>query len=284
MSDSKTKRSAKSPYQIQVLDRALALLEVLAHQGPDLTLVQISEKLKLHKSTAHRLIMVLERHRLIEKNSNTGKYRLGLKLFELGTKAIGQLDLRERARPFLERVVLDTGETVHLCVYDDGEVVYLDKVEPARSVRLASSVGRRNPAYCTAVGKAILAFLPEPQVESAAQKHGFRQLTRRTISNMLELKAELARVRETGYAVDHEENEEGVCCVGAPVWGFSQHPIAAISVSGPTFRMTPEKLPVVAQSVVAVANALSKQLGMRTEQASGTGNGHKEFHTQLLGA
>ena len=246
----------------------MALLEVLAHQGPDLTLAQLSELLKLHKSTAHRLIMVLERHRLIEKNSNTGKYRLGLKLYELGTKAIGQLDLRDRARPFLERAVLETGETVHLCVYDDGEVVYLDKVEPTRSVRLASSVGRRNPAYCTSVGKAVMAFLPEAQVELAAAKHGFRQLTRRTISNMLELKAELAKVRKLGYAIDNEENEEGVCCVGAPVWSFGAHPIAAISVSGPTFRVTPEKIPIVAQSVVAIAQGLSRQLGMRSYPAT----------------
>lgn len=283
MPHSKTQAKRKSPYQIQVLDRALALLEVLAHQGPDLTLAQISELLKLHKSTAHRLIMVLERHRLIERNSNTGKYRLGLKLFELGTKAIGQLDLRERARPFLERAVLEVGETVHLCVYDDGEVVYLDKVEPTRSVRLASSVGRRNPAYCTSVGKAMMAFLPEAQVELAAAKHGFRQLTRRTISNMLELKAELAKVRKLGYALDNEENEEGVCCVGAPVWSFGPHPIAAISVSGPTFRMTSEKIPVVAQSVVAIAQGLSRQLGMRSHSAT-LGDHVVKSAVELVGA
>jgi len=284
VSHTKTKRDSRSPYQIQVVDRALALLEVLSHQGPDLTLMQISEMLKLHKSTAHRLIMVLERHRLIEKNSNTGKYRLGLKLFELGTKAIGQLDLRERARPYLERAVLDTGETVHLCVYDDGEVVYLDKVEPARSVRLASSVGRRNPAYCTSVGKAMMAFMPEAQVEIAAQKHGFRQLTRTTLSNMLKLRAELAKVRKLGYAVDNEENEEGVCCVGCPVWGFGQHPIAAISVSGPTFRMTAEKIPMVAQSIVNVAHALSRELGMRTIPAAIAGSMSQVVQAQEIRA
>jgi len=281
--DSKTRSKTESPYQIQVLDRALALLEALSHQGPDLTLVQISELLKLHKSTAHRLIMVLERHRLIEKNSNTGKYRLGLKLFELGTKAIGQLDLRERARPFLERAVLETGETGHLCVYDDGEVVYLDKIEPARSVRLTSSVGRRNPAYCTAVGKAILAFLPESEVEAAAQKHGFPQLTRKTITNMLDFRTELIKVRRLGYAVDDEEHEEGVICVGAPVWGFGPLPIAAISVSGPAFRLVPEKVPGVAQSIIAVANALSKQLGMSAVPPTVADNGHKEFQNQILG-
>jgi len=284
VSHSKTKRDSRSPYQIQVVDRALALLEVLSHQGPDLTLGQISEMLKLHKSTAHRLLMVLERHRLIEKNSNTGKYRLGLKLFELGTKAIGQLDLRERARPYLERAVLDTGETVHLCVYDDGEVVYLDKVEPTRSVRLTSSVGRRNPAYCTSVGKAIMAFLPAEQVEIAAQKLGFRQLTRKTISNMLELRAELAKVRKLGYAVDNEENEEGVCCVGCPVWGFAPNPIAAISVSGPTFRMTAEKIPIVAQSIVQIANALSRELGMRSIPFQNGGTSNQELHSQVVGA
>jgi len=281
---SKTKRYAESPYQIQVLDRALALMEALSHQGPDLTLAQISEMLRLHKSTAHRLIMVLERHRLIEKNSNTGKYRLGLKLFELGTKAVSQLDLRERSRPFLERAVLDTGETGHLCVYDDGEVVYLDKIEPARSVRLTSSVGRRNPAYCTAVGKAIMAFLPEVQVEAAVLKHGLPQLTRKTITNMLDLRADLAKVRKLGYAIDDEEHEEGVLCVGAPVWSVGPHPIAAISVSGPTFRLSPEKVPIVAHAVMATAQALSKELGMRSLPSSPGAYVGKEMQVQLTGA
>ena len=254
-----------------MLDRALAILDALSQNGPDLTLAQVSESLGLHKSTAHRLIMVLERHKLVEKNSQTGKYRLGLKLFEFGTRAVSQLDLRERARPFLERAVLETGETVHLCIYDDGEVVYLDKVEPGRSVRLASSVGRRNPAYCTAVGKAIMAHLPENQVEIAVQKHGLRQLTRKTIGTMAELKAELIKVREIGYAVDNEENEEGVCCVGSAVHDFSGDPIAAISVSGPTFRVGSEKIAVLAKSVLSAADALSRELGFHA--TSGAKNG-----------
>lgn len=268
----------KSPYQIQVLDRALALLEALSHQGPDLTLAQISELLKLHKSTAHRLIMVLERHKLIEKNSNTGKYRLGLKLFELGTKAIGQLDLRERTRPFLGRAVRETGETGHLCVYDDGEVVYLDKIEPSRSVRLTSSVGRRNPAYCTAVGKAIMAYLPEAQVEEAVRKHGLDQLTRKTITTMLDLRADLAKVRSLGYAIDDEEHEEGVLCVGAPVWSVGDYPIAAISVSGPIFRLSHEKVPAVAESIMTIAKALSHELGMRPEPTHGRYQGDHQGH------
>ena len=282
MPHSKTKRNSKSPYQIQVLDRALALLDTLSQQGPDLALGEISQLLKLHKSTAHRLIMVLERHRLLERNSQTGRYRLGLKLFELGTRAVSQLDLRERARPFLERVVLETGETVHLCIYDDGEVVYVDKVEPARSVRLASSVGRRNPAYCTAVGKAIMAFLPEEQVEDAVHKHGLRLLTRKTVSTLTELKTELEIIRERGYALDDEENEEGVCCVGAVVRGYEGDAVAAISASGPTFRLGKDKVPMVAYSVISAAAALSKELGFREDSSAENDKQSKLLRMQVV--
>src|SRR5215471_18989257 len=158
---------------------------MLSTQGPDLALGEISNKLALHKSTVHRLIMVLERHKLIERNAVSGRYRLGLKLFELGTKALAQLNLRDRARPFLERLVLETSETVHLCILDDSEVVYLDKVEPARSVRMASSIGRRNPAYCTAVGKAMMAYLSDAQVEAIVRKQGLRAMTANTITSFV---------------------------------------------------------------------------------------------------
>jgi DNA-binding IclR family transcriptional regulator len=262
----KTQTSTRSPYQIQVLDRALAVLEALSQSGPDLTLIQISQSLELHKSTAHRLIMVLERHKLVEKNSSTGKYRLGLKLFELGTKAVSRLDLRERARPYLEKVVLATRETVHLCILDDTEVVYMDKIEPTRSVRMASSVGRRNPAYCTAVGKAMMAYLPVEQVEAIVKKQGLPPLTKNTITSLRELKAELARIRIRGYAIDDEENEEGVRCVGCAVRGYSGEPIAAISVSGPSFRVSKDKVVTVAQPIMAAANALSSELGFIEKQ------------------
>ncbi len=272
MSERKTNTTKQSPYQVQVLDRALAILQMLSAEGPDLSLSEISTKLGLHKSTVHRLIMVLERHKLVERNSDNGRYRLGLKLFELGTKAVSKLDLRGRARPVLERLVLETSETVHLCILDDTEVVYLDKVEPARSVRMASSVGRRNPAYCTAVGKAILAWLPEERVESIVRKHGLKAVTANTITSFLELKTELAAIRERGYAVDNEEIEEGVRCVGCVVRDFSGGPVAAISVSGPAFRVTQEKVKGISRPVVAAANALSAELGFKQSKVVLPGN------------
>jgi IclR family transcriptional regulator, KDG regulon repressor len=267
VSHSKTSVPSKSPYQIQVLDRALAILDVLSAEGPDLSLGEISDKLELHKSTAHRLMMVLERHKFIERNSVSGRYRLGLKLFELGTKAVSQLDLRERARPFLERLVLETSETVHLCVLDDSEVVYLDKVEPTRSVRMATSVGRRNPMHCTAVGKAIMAYLPDADVEAIIHRQGMKTMTANTITNFLDLKKDLSAIRERGYSIDDEEIEEGVRCVGCVVRNFSGDPLAAISVSGPAFRVTQAKVPALAVPVMHAARGLSSELGFKEEMA-----------------
>jgi len=268
VSHSKTRTLARSPYQVQVLDRALAILDLLSFEGPDLSLGEVSDKLELHKSTVHRLIMVLERHKLIERNSLNGRYRLGLKLFELGTRAVSQLDLRERARPVLERLVLETSETVHLGILDDTEVLYLDKVEPARSVRMSSSVGRRNPAYCTAMGKSILAYLTEAKVEAIVRKHGLKAMTANTITSLLELKAELAGIRERGYAVDNEEIEEGVRCVGCVVRDFSGGPVAAISVSAPAFRISREKAKNLSRPVIAAANTLSAELGYKQEKVA----------------
>ena len=261
-----SKTAAKSPYQVQVLDRALAILDVLSSEGPGLSLGEISDKLDLHKSTAHRLTMVLERHKLIERNSVSGRYRLGLKLFELGSRAISQLDLRERARPVLDQLVLETGETVHLGILDNTEILYLDKVEPTRSVRMASSVGRRNPAYCTAMGKAILAYSTDAQVEAIVRKHGLKAMTSNTITSFLDLKAELKSIRERGYSVDNEEIEEGVRCVGCVVRNFSGVPVAAISVSGPAFRVTREKVKGLSQPVIFAASILSGELGFKQEQ------------------
>ena len=256
-----------------MLDRALAILEVLSAEGPDLSLGEISDKLDLHKSTAHRLTMVLERHKLIERHSVSGRYRLGLKLFELGSRAISHLDLRERARPVLDQLVLETGETVHLGILDDTEVLYLDKVEPARSVRMSSTVGRRNPVYCTAMGKAILAYLPEAQVEAIVRKQGLKAVTANTITSFLDLKAELKVIRERGYAIDNEEIEEGLRCIGCVVRDFSGGAVAAISVSGPSFRVTKEKVNALSRPVVSAASILSAEFGFKQQQVAISGNG-----------
>src|SRR5260370_5264507 len=126
--------------------------------------------------------MVLERHRMVNRRTETGRYALGLKLFELGSRAVANTDLREHARPALQRVLYETEETVHFCVLDASEVLYVDKIEPQRSVRMASSVGRRAPVHCTAVGKAMLAEMTAADVEVIIGRGGLKRLTRRTIT------------------------------------------------------------------------------------------------------
>ncbi|MGH7819278.1 MAG: IclR family transcriptional regulator, partial [Candidatus Binatia bacterium] len=213
--------------------------------------------------TVHRLLMVLERHRLVEKIPHSGRYGLGLKLFELGTRAVAQLGLGQRARPYLERLVAEVRETAHLCVLDEGEVLYLEKVEPSRTVRVPSSVGRRNPAHCTAVGKVLLAFLPPAELDAVVRRHALRAFTRNTITSLSALRRELDAVRERGYSVDNEEIEEGLVCVGAPVRDYSGSVVASISIAGPAFRLTKAKIPAVAAKVTRGAGEFSTALGHR---------------------
>lgn len=245
----------------------MSILNALATRQEDFSLAELCSTLGLHKSTVHRLMMVLESHRLVSKNPETGRYRLGLRLFEFGSKAIATLDLREHSRPYLTRLLQETQETVHLCVLDFEDVVYLEKMEPERSVRMASRVGRRHPAYCTAVGKAMMAELPESELEEILEQTELKPITPRTITSAEVLKKELKLIRGRGYAVDDEEIEEGVRCVAAAVRDHSGRTVAAVSVSGPSFRLTESKIPAVAECVGRAAMQLSAELGFVAKRA-----------------
>jgi DNA-binding IclR family transcriptional regulator len=252
-------------YRVQVLERALAIVDVLAHQRREASLAEIAALVNVHKSTVHRLTLTLERHGYVERNPQTGQYRLGLRLFDLGTLAVARFNIRDRARPHLEKLMYNAGETVHLCVLDGGEVLYLDKVEPNRSVRLSSTVGHRTPAHCTAVGKAMLAYLPETDVDAVLQRHGMKRFTVKTLCTPAELKAELKSIRDRGHSVDDEEHEEGVRCIAAVVRDYSGAPAAAISVSAPSFRLPVEKISALALLVRETSEALSQEWGYRGE-------------------
>lgn len=258
MSDNEIKGS---PYKVQVLDRALAVVDAIAEQQEPTSLTDLAAKLQLNKSTVHRLVMILERHRVIERDLQTGRYRLGMRLFELGSIAISRFDIREKARHHIEQLHYEVNESVHLCTLDGGEILYLDRVEPTRSVRMECRVGKRNPAHCTSVGKAMMAWLPEREVDQILRQHGMVRRTPATMTTPAELKADLNLVRARGYAIDDEEVEEGVRCVGVAVVGYDGRPLAAISVSAPSFRLSMEKVPVVAASISKAAGALSRESG-----------------------
>src|ERR1700749_1925674 len=232
-------------YKVQALDRAFAVLDLLGESDTPLGLAQVASSLQLHKSTAHRFLMVLERHHMVERTSG-GKFRLGLRLFDFGNKAIEQYDLRDRAQPHLRRLVAETEETAHLCILEQARVIYLDKIEPARSVRMITRIGASNPVHCTSVGKAILAFLPEDRAADILRRVRFERFTGRTILTLDALRAELDKTRRRGYAVDDEEFEEVLRCIAVPLLDAQRQPVAAVSVSGPSFRVTAQKLPSIA--------------------------------------
>jgi DNA-binding IclR family transcriptional regulator len=254
---------AADPYQLQSLDRAVSVLELLGESEGPLGLADVCERMSLHKSTAHRALMVLERCGLIERTPEN-RFRLGLKLYELGSRAVEQIDLRARVHPWFRRLSAQVAETVHLGVLQKTSVVYLDKIEPSnRRTWLASRVGASNPVYCTAMGKAILAFLPEPAAADMIARIRFTRLTPRTLCTPEALMRSLDRVRRRGYAIDDEEVESGVRCVGAPILNANGYPMAAVSVSGPTSRITQQSVPSIAEHLLRCCRDISVSLGVR---------------------
>lgn len=261
-------RSA-SPYRVQVLERVFTLLNALAAKGSELGLVELSSELSLHKSTVHRLLTMLESNRYVERNPATGKYWLGWKLYELGMQAVARHDLFQLALPTVQWLMEQTNETAHLGALRDGEVVSLVNAESRQTVRTPSTVGRRTPAHCTSLGKAMLAYLPPEQLAEFVRARGLRRYTASTITRFPELARELLRVRELGYAVDDEELEEGLRCVGAPVRDRTGRVIAAISIAGPAFRLGEDRLPAAAAAVMTAAARLSESLGYPHNSARG---------------
>ena len=247
-------------YKVQALDRAFAVLDLLGESDTPLGLAQVASSLQLHKSTAHRFLMVLERHHMVERTSS-GKFRLGLRLFDFGNKAIEQYDLRERAQPHLRRLVAETEETAHLCILEQARVIYIDKIEPARSVRMITRIGASNPVHATSVGKAILAFLPEDRIADIIRRTRFERFTHRTIATAEALRAEIEKTRRRGYAVDDEELEEGLRCIAVPVLDAQRQPVAAVSISGPSFRVTAQKLPAIANHLLQCVRGISADMG-----------------------
>jgi DNA-binding IclR family transcriptional regulator len=258
---------SNGPYQLHGLERAVSVLDALSESDGPLSLAELCKRMKLHKSTGHRSLMVLERSALIERTPEN-RFRLGLKLYELGNRAVEQIDLRARVHPFFRRLAMKVGETVHLSVLQKTSVVYLDKVEPNRRVCISSKTGTSNPVYCTSMGKAMLAFQPEEIIEQIIAKIRFVPYTHKTLCSREKLLKSLGKVRQRGYAIDDEEIELGVRCVGAPIFNESQWAIAAVSVSGPTSRITAQNVPEIAEHLLRCCRDISASLGMGPKKRS----------------
>ncbi len=246
---------------VQSIDRALSILEVLSDYSKGLGVTEISEQVNLHKSTVYRLLTTLIYKGYVVQDTETNKYGITLKLFELGSKKVESMDLLSVSKEYTKKLMESVNEVVHLVVREGNEIVYIDKVEANNTIMMASTIGKRSPMYCTSVGKAILAHLPEKKVKEIWDNSKIVKYTDYTITDFEELKTELEDIRQKGYAVDNEENEIGVRCIGVPIFNRHGKVEAAISISGPAIRVTESKISNFSIKVMNTASLISRELG-----------------------
>jgi len=259
------------PAGSQTLDRALSvLLEVGENGARGLGLAECSQLLGYSKPTTHRILRTLTRRGFLRVDDETGLYTLGVANLRLGMAFLDQLDLRREALPVLTQLCERTRETVHLGVLSGAAVVYIDKVESPQAVRMFSRVGHTMPAYSTGIGKAILAYLPTEELRAILPAR-LPPRTPSTITSRARLEEHLAEVRGHGYSTDDVENEDGIRCVGAPVFDHTGAVCAGISIAGPATRITPERFPELGELVKETALAVSRRVGYAPPPGAGVG-------------
>ncbi|RJQ04794.1 MAG: IclR family transcriptional regulator [Bacillota bacterium] len=257
-----------SYYRVRAVEKALSILGLFTLDEPDLRVVDMAAKLKTNKSTIHRMVLTLERAGYLRRNPASGSYSLGLKIVELGAVAVSNLEVRHQARPHLERLQAATGQTIHMAVLDGPDIVYIEKLEGKAGVRLYSSVGRRAPVHCTALGKVLLAYQPRDVARDLLVARPLRPYTRRTTIDLAEILAHLEVVRQRGYAIDIQEHQELVHCAAAPVFDHTGSVIAAVSMTliGSEFRE--DELHQSGRKVAETAAAISRDMGYDQESGA----------------
>lgn len=275
MSDerSETPRSAAAEKgQLQTLHRALDLLEVLAEAG-QVTLSGLSEQLGLARTTTHRLLTTLTTRGYIRQDPMTGHYSVGIRTFVVGSAFVAQNQVRDLARPFLRELNQQFNETISLAVLDGDEAVYVDVVDSKQTLRTFARVGARVPLYCTGVGKALLTGFGATELARYTGTHPLRPFTPSTITSADALRGEIRRAQETGYVLDREEYTAGVRCGAAPMRNHAGQTVAALSFSGPAYRIVGKFWTVTAGAVAAAAQELSRSLGFYAEPPGGRRTG-----------
>ena len=250
-----------SDYGVKSFQKIMTILECFSTVDRSLSVSEIAERSGLPRSTAHRLVLSLRQIGLLDQDGNRLEYRLGLKLFELGTAVLINMDIHREGRTFVELLGQATGESVHLCVFDGWRMSFVERVLGGRSGPNNSTiVMESSPCHCTGVGKAALSFQEERVIDRICGL-GLPAYTRNTITDPTALRAELARIRERGFAIDNGEMEANVRCVAAPIRNSSGRVFAAISVSGPDRRITEERALELAPKVIEHADLVSVRLG-----------------------
>ncbi|RFU64358.1 IclR family transcriptional regulator [Bacillus sp. V59.32b] len=249
---------------VKSVSRALDIITLVSSKKGGLGVTEIANQIDINKSSVYRILTTLVQYGYVEQDKETGRYKLGYKFLEISSKLLDSIDLRSEARPFLQELESFTNEVIHLVVYDQGEVVYIEKLEGNETLRMHSKVGKRAPMHCTSVGKAIIAHLPSSIVIDILDRKGMSVHTEKTITDKAEFLKELARVKQRGYALDLEENETGITCIAVPIFDHLGKAIAAVSVSGPTIRMTEERLKELQTRMIPIGKQISARLGFES--------------------
>ncbi len=252
-------RPAAAVAPVNAAVRAFVVLERLSRQRA-IGLEDLSRDVKMAKATVYRFLLTLQELGYARR-ADGDRWALSLRMFNVGSRALDHLDLHSVARPVAEELAEDLGETVHMGVLEGDSAVYVLKIESRYTIRMFSRVGRRIPLYCTAIGKALLAFAPEEEREAALKGVRLLAFTPRTLTTRAALAAELKRIRQCGFALDAEEHEEGIHCIGAPIFDHTGAVVAVISASWPGFRYEQGEEAGKVEKVKAAAARISRLLG-----------------------
>lgn len=256
--------------RVLTLEKGLRILSAVAEHRAGVTLTELAKALDVNKSTAHRFLTTFVELGYLERADGEERYRIGVKVLKLAGALLDGQGIREVASPYLHDLMRGTGETSHLCVVDDNEVVYIDKVDSPHPLRMYSHVGLRLPLHSTAAGKAMLARWPERRLEGVLDGE-LQQRTARTITSPLAFREHLAEIRTRGYAIDDEEEVEGVRCVASAIVDYSGSVAGAVSLSAPAGRLSLVQAHEVAPLVRDVADQISGRLGHESQISSSAG-------------
>jgi len=260
-------RDSEPPGSSKSLQKALRILLHLGDCGPEMGLTELAGDLQLNKTTVYRLLNAMAKFEIIEKNSENERYRLGLRLHELGCRALNSRSLRNEVHGFLVELSRRCNESVSFAVPGAGAIVCLDRVDPPDTVITARTpIGSLFQPHCTAAGKAILAYLPEKEVDAIIKRNGMPRFTSNTIPRFAQLLENLALIRHKGYAADSEELEQGLFGVAATVFMRGSHPIGALGIAGPSPRFRQKELTYKIALVRDFAARISKTLGRRASE------------------
>lgn len=254
------RRNRDADSGVQSIQRAAAILRCFAQTDFEMGVTAISKHLGLHKSTVSRLLSTLQQEGFVEKNPETGKYRLGLELVTLAGVVLEQIDLRTIAKPHLIALSEITRETVNILILSGAECMNVAGVPSSKPIQYIGRIGRRSPLHCTSAGKILLAYMPSGEWERLLPAE-LPPFTPQTTVTLQELELELLQIRRQGYAITHEEHQVGLSAIAAPIFNHVGQVIAAVAVSGPSYRMGPGEIEKYVVPVQETAHNISVQLG-----------------------